>query len=142
MIEDLGADHEDLLARSGRIRSLVSAARHDDATAAFADLIDALRLHTDVEEASVFAGLRAAGEMLDHVEALAADHAEMWDTVTALDGADPSAWDAAVVRLLDDLHDHITREEYDLFPATLLAIAPGEWDAIETAALAARGHAV
>jgi len=45
-------------------------------------------------------------------------------TVAALADHD---WDESALRLLDDLHDHIGREEYDLFPASLLALGPADW---------------
>jgi hypothetical protein len=40
--------------------------------------------------------------------------------------------------VLAELEAHIAREEYDLFPATLLAIPPRAWDAAEQAAARAR----
>ena len=139
VIEELGADHEDLLARAGRVRTLIADGDRSLARAEFDDLLARLRVHTEVEEASVFAGLRTAGELLDDVDALSADHAHVWSVASEL-GVD-DARDAAVIQLLDDLHEHITREEYDLFPATLVAIGPTEWDHIEMAGHEARAHA-
>jgi hypothetical protein len=139
VIEHLGADHEDLLSRAGDVRRLLRAGRGKDASAAFVELVLALRQHTTVEEAGLFTGLRAAGEMVDAVAALAEDHLAVWRTVERLDPHD-AGWDAAVTRLLDDLHDHIAREEYDLFPASLIAIGPADWDAVEAAASEARHH--
>jgi hypothetical protein len=140
VIEDLGADHEDLLARADLVRDRLRTGRRDDAAAAFDELVRALRRHTAVEEASLFAALRASGEMVDAVDGLADDHTMVWRTVDALD-PDGAGWDGVVAGLLDDLQDHIAREEYDLFPASLMAIGPAEWDAVETAAEAVRHHA-
>jgi len=36
-------------------------------------------------------------------------------------------WDAAVVAFLDELQDHIGREDYDLFPASIPALAADGW---------------
>ena len=141
VIDDLGADHDDLLARARRVRGLLDAGDRDQAGSQLADLLDRLRVHTEVEEASVFAGLRAAGEMVDYVDSLAGEHAYVWAVVDALDPSDTAGWDAAVVGLLDDLQHHIGREEYDLFPATLVAIGPGEWEGVAAAAAKARSHA-
>ena len=139
MIEDLGADHERLGDLARRVRTAIDAGDREAAHDALDDLITFLRHHTELEEASVFAALRAAGEMSDHVEALAADHAAVWDAVAALDDVDD--WNARVLTLLDDLHEHIAREEYDLFPATLVALAPADWDAVEAAAREVRASA-
>ena len=43
-----------------------------------------------------------------------------------------------LVALLGDLAHHIQREEYDVFPASVLAVAPSAWDDVEAAADAAR----
>lgn len=140
VIEDLGADHEALLARGADVLRAIGRGDHATAGAELDRLVQDLRHHTVVEEASVFAGLRAAGEMLDHVEVLTGDHAAVWSDLARLDHLDGVEWDAAVARLLDELHDHITREEYDLFPAMLVAIGPGDWEAIEQAAARERAH--
>lgn len=141
VIEDLGADHESLLARSSEVHRAIGRGDSAVAHAELDGLIHDLRHHTAVEEASVFAGLRAAGEMLDDLDALTGDHSAVWSEVARIDRLDGGDWDAAVVCLLNELHDHISREEYDLFPATLLAIAPGAWDDIERAAALERAHA-
>jgi hypothetical protein len=140
VIEGLGADHEDLLTRAGQVRSLIDAGERAAARAELDELLDRLRVHTAVEEASVFVGLRAAGELVDHVEKLAAEHHDMWAVTAALD-VDGPGWDEAVRQLLDDLHAHIADEEYDLFPAANIAIALGGWDEIEVAAAEVRAHA-
>ena len=62
VIEDLGADHEALLDLADDVER--SIARQDEPAARrqFARLVEDLRLHTAVEEASVFAALVAARE--------------------------------------------------------------------------------
>ena len=141
MIEDLGADHEDLLARSASVRALIDAGDRPAARPALDRLVEILRHHTEIEEASIFTALRDAGELLDDVDALAGEHRAVWTMVDRLELLDDAAWDDVVLAMLDDLHDHIAREEYDLFPATLLAIGPGQWDAVEAAAREARAVA-
>lgn len=140
VIEDLGADHEALLDLADDVER--SIARHDESAARrqFARLVEGLRLHTAVEEASVFAALVAARELVDDVDALTGDHNKVWTDVENLDLLEGDAWGAAVARVLADLRGHITQEEYDLFPATLVAIGPQEWDAVELAAAGVRGH--
>jgi hypothetical protein len=56
----------------------------------------------------------------------------------AADAFDDGSWDVAVARVLGDVAAHIARVEHDLFPATLSALAPGDWEAVELAAAEAR----
>lgn len=139
VIEDLAADHENLHTLGHDLRRLIEAG---DAAAAAA--LDAFRSvldrHCAVEEAGVFAGLRAAGELVDHVDALTVEHGAMTRALDHLDTQDP-AWPSEVLAVLDELHDHMCRENYDLFPATLLALDPHAWDRIEDTASQARRHA-
>lgn len=134
VIEALGADHEALIDCSEDVERAIVRGETDAARRHLAGLVDALRRHDAVEEASVFAALRAAGELLDDVEVLTTEHARTWSDVDDLDRLQGPSWDAAAMRFVTGLRDHIAREEYDLFPATLLAIGPREWDAAEVAA--------
>jgi hemerythrin-like domain-containing protein len=136
VIEDLGAEHDRLLTQSNAVRAALDAGDSAGARARLDGLLELLRRHNDVEEASVFAALSASGELVDQVDALRDEHGAVWAEVTA-----GLRQDADVLRLLDDLRDHIAREEYDLFPATLLAVAPAEWEAIEQAAAEVRARA-
>lgn len=131
VIEDLGAEHDELRSMAGNVRRAIEGGRRIDARRQLEDLVDLLRSHTDVEEASVFAALRAAGELGEHVKSLAEEHTAVW---AQLDAADSRAWDRTVLAVLDDLADHIAREEYDLFPAAVVALDPSAWDEAEAAA--------
>jgi hypothetical protein len=140
VIEDLGADHEELLLRSGEVRRALADDDRSRAVDGFTALVRLLRTHTAVEEASVFAGLRAAGELDGDVDALLAEHVDTWTAVDRLD-AGAAEWSGAVLAVLDALAVHIAREEYDVFPATLVAISPSGWDEIEQAAARVRALA-
>lgn len=113
-IEDLGADHEELLVLADRVRREVRAGSRATAHTTFDLLLDRLRVHTEAEEASVFAALQAAGELLAEVEELKAEHAAVLAAAACLP---ETGWDEGVLALLDDLQAHIAREEYDVFPA-------------------------
>jgi hypothetical protein len=77
VIGDLGADDELIGDLSGEVDRAVARGDRGAASAALADLLAAVRTHTRVEEASLFAALRAEGEMVDHVDALASDHVRL-----------------------------------------------------------------
>ena len=137
VIDELGAEHEALLTMCGAVRRAIDAGDRTGARAAFAGLLVALRLHTEVEERSILAVMRSSPELTETVDALLAEHGAVHDAVAALD---EESWDAGVRKVLDDLHDHIAREEYDVFPASLLAIDLSGWDAVEAAAAEVRGR--
>jgi hypothetical protein len=131
VIDVLGNDHIRLQDLAGRVRRAIAAGSTGQARELLAELVALLRLHTDVEEASVFAGLRAAGELGDDVDALLAQHQAAWTAVARLEG---ESWKEEVLAFLDDLDEHIAREEYDLFPASLVFLPPLAWDEVEAAA--------
>jgi hypothetical protein len=111
VIEDLGDQHARLGVLAETVRRAAAAGDTVRARAVFDELVEVLRVHTAFEEATVFAALRSEGEMDDDVDGL-----------------------------LADLHVHIAREEYDLFPAMLMALSPAGWDAVERAAASCDGR--
>jgi hemerythrin-like domain-containing protein len=139
VIEDLSDDHERLLGLAQQVRRGIDASDRPAARARLEDLLQLLRVHSDVEEASLYPALRATGGLDEYVDALVADHDSFWQTVAHLDEA---TWDKDVFALLNDIHCHISREEHDLFPATLLAISPSVWDDVEAAAAQVRRRVV
>lgn len=133
VIADLGDDHERILLLAGDIRRALAAGSTADAEEALEDLRVVLVLHHAVEEASLLPALATEG-LADEVATQASEHAAESRALAELRGVhDPS-----LASVLDDLHDHISREEYDLFPAALLAIGPADWDLVERHAAEAR----
>jgi hemerythrin-like domain-containing protein len=139
VIEGLSEDHERLLALARKVRRGIEASDRPAARACLEDLLQLLRVHSDVEEASLYPALRDTGELDEYVDALLADHDSVWETAAHLDEA---TWDNDVLTLLNDIRSHISREEYDLFPATLLAVSPSAWDDVEAAAAQVRRRVV
>lgn len=133
VIEELGAAHAQLGVLADAVRRALAGDDVVGARSVFGVLVRDLRAHTTFEEATVFAALQAEGEMGDDVAALLDDHRRALDAADGLAADDPS-WPSSVVKLLDDLHSHIAREEYDLFPAMLMALSPAGWDAVERSA--------
>lgn len=132
LIEELTADHDRLSDLGVQVIRAIREGDSAQARASFGELAALLWVHTAVEEAGVFSALRAAGELGDQVDALLADHEATLASIGALAG---DQWDeAAALDLIADLDVHIAREEYDLFPATLMAMPPAGWDAAEHAA--------
>lgn len=102
----------------------VTAARQLDALTAV------LEPHVRWEERGLFAELRAAGEFVDHVEVLEAEHASL-DADLARMPADEGGWERVVRHLLADLDAHIYKENFGLFPGALAALDGDAWQRIE-----------
>jgi hypothetical protein len=139
VIEGLSHDHERLLGLAGKVRRGIEGGDGTEARARLDDLLKLLQMHSDVEEASLYPALRASGDVDEYVDELLADHDSVWQSVAHLHEA---TWNDDVLSLLNDLHCHISREEYDLFPATFLAISPSAWVDVEAAAARVRCRVV
>jgi hemerythrin-like domain-containing protein len=136
VIDELGSEHETLLRLAGETRRALGSGDDERARALLAELLDLHAEHSAVEEASILTAM--APELGEVVDRLVQEHRDAPTTVAELDGAD---WPAPAVQFLDDLADHISREEYDLFPAALLVIGLGDWDDVERAASEMRARA-
>lgn len=132
-IGELGAEHELLLDLSDRVRRAIAGGDDNVACDQFGDLVEILEVHTAVEEAGLFAALGDEGELDEHVAALLGDHTAAWASVEAISRAAADGWDLAVCAFLDDLRAHIEREEYDLFPASIVALSPSGWERVAAA---------
>jgi hypothetical protein len=133
LIGELGAQHEDLLDRTGRIERALDAG---DLTTAHAelDLLDAeLEPHLRLEERSLFPALASDALFGDTLSALERDHAAVRAAEPPLTDDD---WVPFARRHLAELRAHIFVEETDVFPAAVQFVAPAVWDEAEVAAQA------
>ena len=111
------------------------ALRIDDPLAAvtlLTALVSRLQRHVQREEDGIFRALRHSGEFLDEVEALEGEHG---DLAKAIAGLDPDGRDfrASVSGLLDDLAVHIEREDYGIFPASVVTLGAVGWTMVDRA---------
>lgn len=120
-------EHVRLLDLAGDVRRVVDrdlgAARQR-----FAELVYLLDAHVRREERGLFAVLREAGEFVEHVDELEAEHARLDAAVAALPGGE--AWADALAPVLRALAEHIYKEEQGLFPAALATLSGDQWDAV------------
>jgi hemerythrin-like domain-containing protein len=95
-------------------------------------LISHLQRHVQREEDGIFRALRDSGEFLDEVDALEAEHDDFERAIAALD---PEARDfqAAVSALLDDVASHIDREDYGIFPVSVVTLGAAGWSIVDRA---------
>ena len=125
-IRELSDEHERIGALMGQVRDRLAAGTDADAAAPLADLQDALGHHLAKEEAGLFAQLSATADNASYLEGLASDHARARAGLLAVD-AGSTGWAPGVLAAFDELAEHISVEEYDLFPASRMIIDDAGW---------------
>ncbi len=134
-IRELSEDHQTIGQLATRLGQALTAKGTGGPTGAEAaadgerslrDLQDALRPHLELEEAGVFAQLSRRDGFTWYLGELMADHRAARNDLL---GADPrvSGWQSRVLSGLDRLAEHISVEEYDLFPASRMVIDDRGW---------------
>ena len=130
-IARFGAEHEQIQSLVVDLRQ-AHAAGDRDAVVALAERVQrALVPHVAREERGLFPELSAAGAS-GHVRELEGDHARLDAALATVAGGelDGPGW-AALPGVLDELDDHIWREEYDVFPAAIQLLGPSAWQRVE-----------
>jgi hemerythrin-like domain-containing protein len=95
-------------------------------------LISHLQRHVQREEDGILQALRDSGEFLDEVDALETEHDDFEKAIVALD-PDARDFQAAVSGLLDDLASHIDREDYGIFPVSVVTLGAAGWTTVDRA---------
>lgn len=133
-IAELMDEHFVLLELSGDIRRALGTKDYEGAVRLLSRLSELLGTHVRREERGVFAALRADGEFVETVEELEAEHV---DLDRGLEGLDPAAADFEhrIGALLDELSEHIDKENLGLFPVTVVTLGASGW------AMVAEAHA-
>jgi hemerythrin-like domain-containing protein len=132
VVRELMDEHTSLADMAYGVRK---ALRSDDvvaATSQLTELLPRLDRHVHREEDGIFRALRSSGEFLDEVDALESEHRDLEEAIAALD-ADAPCFPAEVTRLLDDLDVHIAREDYGIFPVSVVTLSATEWTIVERA---------
>jgi Hemerythrin HHE cation binding domain len=93
--------------------------------------------HTQVEEDGLFPAL--AGDFPDHVGALVADHRRIEAVLDeAADPSDPT-WPDRLVATMDELREHILKEQDGVFPAALATLSTADWETVHKVRERTRG---
>lgn len=126
-IAELSGEHEEMAHLLGPLEAAVRANDRSEAGVAVTALHRLLHGHATREEQGVFAELRAQVEdgyvaMFEH------DHVVIHEL---LERASGDEWASASVELASRLHDHILREESDLFPAAHQLLSAEQWSRID-----------
>jgi hypothetical protein len=86
----------------------------------------------DREEDGIFRAMRGAGEFVDEVDELEAEHRDFAATIRGLD-VDASSFGTTVTRLLDDLDQHVEREDLGIFPVSVVSLGASGWAIVDEA---------
>jgi iron-sulfur cluster repair protein YtfE (RIC family) len=98
-----------------------------------------LSSHWRGEENGLFAVLGKDELYAEHIAPLVHEHRELAALLESVDLSEPRDQDR-VRRAVDDLHEHIAKEEDGLFPASLTTLGGEEWDAAMAAWQEAHPH--
>lgn len=129
-ITELMEEHTALADEAHEIRKALDHGDRDRTLTLLTHLVDHITRHTAREEAGLFTALRDKAEFLDELGDLEGEHRHLDN---ALNGLDPDDDDfcEAVTRLLDDLSNHIEREELGVFPVSVVTLGVDGWDVVE-----------
>ena len=128
-IAQLMDEHMELLNCAGDIRRSLA---DDDLVAAasgLAELGSLLDPHVRREEFGVFAAMKSQGDFLDAVSALEREHTSFDLELAALDMHAPD-FTARVHRLLQELSEHIDRENLGIFPVAVVTLGATGWETV------------
>jgi hypothetical protein len=123
-------EHTALVDQAYGVRQALAADDVPAAMSRLAAVVPRLQRHVRREEDGILRALRGSGEFLDEIEALQGEHGDLEKAIAALD---PDAPDlaASVLCLLDDLEAHITREDYGIFPVSVVTLGAAEWTIVD-----------
>jgi iron-sulfur cluster repair protein YtfE (RIC family) len=127
LLRDYIAEHELVTNLSA---DLIRALGRGDLIAAkqlMADIAANLESHWRGEEDGLFTVMREEEGLRDYIDKLIDEHRELRDLLATADLA--TAHDQAqIILAMEELHEHIAKEEDGLFPASLTTLDGDQWD--------------
>ncbi len=128
LLRDYIAEHERVTTLGGAALRALDRGDLDRVRELHESMSAELRSHWRGEENGVFAAMRKDELFSQHIEPLVHEHRELAALLASVDVGDPR--DQARLRVaVDELHEHIAKEEDGIFPASLTALGGDEWDA-------------
>ena len=131
-IRELMDEHEALMDEAHDVRRALSHGDQNLAVSRLGNLVEHLGRHVQREEAGVFRALRDKGEFLDELSDLEAEHRQFGETINALHGGSPD-FASLLNGMLDDLGEHVEREDLGIFPVSVVTLGAAGWQTIDSA---------
>ncbi|GGU11893.1 hemerythrin domain-containing protein [Streptomyces violascens] len=127
LIKEFIAEHERVTDAAGDAQRALAAGDTARARELIAFMVRELDSHWRGEENGLFAVMREDPEYADYITVLVDEHRDHSARLPALDLETPGGRDEFDV-MVQELHQHISREEDGLFPASLTALSGDEWN--------------
>ena len=131
-IAELMDEHLELLDLGGDARRCLAAGDRRGALEALGRLARLLDSHVRREEAGLFTALKREGDYVDAVLELEAEHLSFDHDLTGLRGDDPEL-ERLVSGLLEELSEHIDKENLGIFPVAVVTLGATGWDIVSRA---------
>jgi hemerythrin-like domain-containing protein len=131
-IAELMDEHSALVDQAHEVRRALSSGDAAGAMSRLTGLVAHLNRHVQREEDGIFRAMRGAGEFVDEVDQLEAEHREFAATIAGLD-SDAAEFGRTVTRLLDDLDQHVEREDLGIFPVSVVTLGATGWAMVDEA---------
>jgi hemerythrin-like domain-containing protein len=131
-IAELMDEHSALVDQAQGVRQALSSGDPATAMSRLQHLVAHLNRHVQREEAGIFRAMRGAGEFVDEVDQLEAEHRDFAATIVGLDST-AAEFGRTVTRLLDDLDQHVEREDLGIFPVSVVTLGATGWAMVDEA---------
>ena len=127
LIRDYIAEHEHVTDRGGDAVRALDVGDVEKARRCIEEMAVLLTAHWQGEENGIFRVMQREPEFGDYIAPLVEEQRELADLLATVDVGD--AIDQRRFRLaVTELHEHISKEEDGLFPASLTAMSGRDWD--------------
>ncbi|WP_191971361.1 hemerythrin domain-containing protein [Streptomyces luteolifulvus] len=125
--------HELIADLAQQVRQALADGDEPTARTRFGEMQSLLTPHNKWEEHGLFARLTRQGDYADQVRELEAEHTGLHAAIDQA-GLTLVGWRDAVTRILDELDEHIRKENLELFPAAHAVLDAEDWAAVDAAA--------
>lgn len=127
LIRDYVAEHERATNLGGDAVRAIDHGDFDQARELLSKMSAELRTHWQGEENGIFRVMETDEEYAAYIEPLVREHRGLADLLATVDVTDDE--DQRRIRdAVRELHEHISKEEDGLFPASLTALSGADWD--------------
>jgi len=127
LLRDYIAEHERAINHGGAAVRAMDRGDHDQARADITAMFAELQSHWVGEETGLFAVMARDDRFAEHIHPLVREHRELAEFLKSVDvetAEDRERFRSAI----DELYEHIAKEEDGLFPASLTELDGEDWD--------------
>jgi iron-sulfur cluster repair protein YtfE (RIC family) len=127
LIRDYIAEHERVTDLGGDAVRALDVGDLDKARRCIAKMAALLAAHWQGEENGIFRVMQREEEFAGYIAPLIDEHRQLAELLATVDVGN-AADQLQIRRAVTELHEHISKEEDGLFPASLTALSRGDWD--------------